>query len=306
MPSSPRDALLAEYVEVSSNFRMLTDIRFKLLAFLPVAAGVAAGLVARGNATALTLVFSLFGLVVTIGLVTYNERNDQLYDTLVARAAAIERSLGIPDGTFANRPRAWLELARGRWKVDHRTGVSTIYKASIALWLFGALRAAIYMAEHALSKLIAPNWVNLIALAVAVALTILGAWLVKREREHTSNRLRKTAAQAVSLAKQLDVTALIDSPNFVSRCQELAGKKADVHARARFLSQLPRDDIAHYVADGSPEWTAAQTVAVITDLAPEWLYDCATSRRIAVDAADPHLAAAQSESPTSARSTTRR
>ncbi len=85
MPSNRRDALLVEYGEVSSNFRMLTDIRFKLLAFLPLAAGVAAPILARGNATMLTLAFSLFGLVVTIGLVTYNTRNDQLYDTLVAR-----------------------------------------------------------------------------------------------------------------------------------------------------------------------------------------------------------------------------
>lgn len=81
MPSSRREALIAEYAEVSSNFRKLTDIRFKLLAFLPLAAGVAASVLARGNATALTLAFSLFGLVVTIGLLTY-ERNDQLYEPL--------------------------------------------------------------------------------------------------------------------------------------------------------------------------------------------------------------------------------
>jgi hypothetical protein len=59
-----------------------------------------------------------------------------------------------------------------------------------------------------------------------------------------------------------------------------AGTKSEiVQTRARFLSQLQSDAVAHYVADGSPKWTAAQTVAVITDLAPEWLYDSATSRR---------------------------
>jgi len=47
---------------------------------------------------------SLFGLVATIGLATYNARNDQLYFELVGRAAAIERSLDLPDGAFANSP----------------------------------------------------------------------------------------------------------------------------------------------------------------------------------------------------------
>jgi hypothetical protein len=300
MPSDRSDALLAEYREVSNNFRMLTDIRFKLLAFLPLAAAAATAVLARGNATTLTLAFSLFGLVVTIGLVTYNARNDQLYDTLVARAAAIERYLGIPDGAFANRPRSWFQPVYGRWKVDHRPAVSTIYIASIALWLFGALHAAIDLAQPALSHWISPTWANLIALAAAVGLTILGSWFVNCEKKRKRECLEKTAMEAVKLAGE----RLGESEDFRSLCEELAGAEADtgqtrkdflslctelagdttktaeiVKTRARFLSKLPSDAIAHYVTKGSPKWNAAQTVAVITDLAPEWLYDCGTERR---------------------------
>src|SRR3712207_6405273 len=76
---SRRQAPIAEYGEVCNNFRMLTDIRFRLLAFLPIAsaAAVVAALVAVmktevpvGIELAVGLALSLFGLVATIGLAT--------------------------------------------------------------------------------------------------------------------------------------------------------------------------------------------------------------------------------------------
>jgi hypothetical protein len=285
MCSDRHDALLKEYGEVSSIFRMLTDIRFKLLAFLPVTAGAAAAVLARDRASASTLAFSIFGFVVTIGLVTYNTRNDQLYDALVGRAAAIERSLGIPDGAFANRTRPWFNPAHGRWKVDHRTAVATIYYATIALWLFGIFDAIGKIAYDLFADGDAPTWVGLIAACGAVGVTALGARLVKTEKRDVQNRLRDDAAQAVAEAMRLKVTELGDSGKLRSLCERLADDKPSViEARARFLSHLRSGALAHYVAGGSPEWTAAQIVAVITDLPPEWLYDCATSRRREVDA----------------------
>jgi hypothetical protein len=89
-----REALLKEYGEVASNFRLLTDISLQLLALLPIATAAAAALRGLGkvdtSTAALTFGLSLFGLVVTAGLASYNARNDQLYDELVGRAAYIE------------------------------------------------------------------------------------------------------------------------------------------------------------------------------------------------------------------------
>ena len=106
MSSERRDALLAEYGEVSSNFRMLTDIRFKLLAFLPLAAGAAAAVLTRGNGTTLTLAFSLFGLVVTIGLVTYNARNARRMRLTARKSSALLDSMMVTSSRYAGNSRA--------------------------------------------------------------------------------------------------------------------------------------------------------------------------------------------------------
>ncbi len=66
MDASRHEAFLKEYSEVCNNFRLLTDVRFKLLAFLPIAAAAAAAIFSNDARAAL----SLFGLVVTLGLVT--------------------------------------------------------------------------------------------------------------------------------------------------------------------------------------------------------------------------------------------
>jgi len=71
MTDDRRETLLKEYTEVGQTFRLLTDIRFKLLAFLPLAAGVAGAVVSRTTPQPATLAFSVFGLVVTLGLITY-------------------------------------------------------------------------------------------------------------------------------------------------------------------------------------------------------------------------------------------
>jgi hypothetical protein len=144
MDDHRREALLKEYGEVSSNFRTLTDVRFRLLTLLPIAA--AAGALLKGETLAAgSFAFNLFGFAATIGLITYNARNDQLYDELVGRAAAIERSLGLPEGTFANRPRPWLTIhvpaVDRKWKVDHRTGVAghlRRFGRALAIWIAGA------------------------------------------------------------------------------------------------------------------------------------------------------------------------
>lgn len=95
-----REIALAEYKEVVTQFRALTDIRFKLLTYLPLGTVAAAGFVSGTNDLLKQPTISAFAFVATLCIATYDKRNDQHYDELVSRAAELERELQIEHGSF--------------------------------------------------------------------------------------------------------------------------------------------------------------------------------------------------------------
>lgn len=325
MDDARRTALLEEYREVAQNFRLLTDIRFKLLAFLPIAAATAAALRGEGSGdaaeAATTLALFVFGLVATLGLATYNARNDQHYDALVGRAAAIERSLGLPDGAFANRPRSWLTIAP-MWSVGHRNSVALIYAASVALWLFSCLALGLEVSYDLLDKgpdrSDPPAWTTVLVLAVSIAATLGGTLVIARRRKATETRLRALARRAVELVERVVPTGVQDgalnegfrelagvddkpaggasadaasgrqSSDFLTVCEELAEQDREtLQARISFFDGLDPVSMRTYLPVGSDQTeVAAQFVAVVTDLPPEWILDCATQRRRKVSLPD--------------------
>jgi hypothetical protein len=269
-----RETLLAEYSHVSSTFQLLTEVRFKLLAFLPLATGAAVAVINLRRVGVPGLVVALFGLVVTVALVAYNKRNDQLYDTLVRRAAAIERSLGLPEGAFATRPRPWLSIDIGRlsWPVDHRSPVATIYSSSIALWLFGAFAA--------IGDLVRRSWwVELLAALVAVAVTWAGTLFVTRREEVVYEDLKRWAEEAVQLAENREPRDLLGDCRFLVLCQRLSGRDEEtVRSRIGFFLCRDAAETSYYLGAETGLQAASRFVAAITDLAPGWLFDCASAR----------------------------
>lgn len=296
MDDHRREALLKEYGEVSSNFRLLTDIRFKLLALLPIASAAAAAF--KGDSPGFgAFVLSLFGLVATIGLVTYNTRNDQLYDELVGRAASIERSLGLADGAFANRPRPWftVRFLEFSWKVDHRTGIGTIYAASTALWLFMLLASLLTLATgpdprpgagH--SSISDPRTrVQIVALVLAILATAVATGLIRSQRKRREKDMRRLAADAVRMALSIDLSQVAKDERLLSLCERLSGEKGEtIAARAAFYASADAASLSHYLPHGSKEQTASHLVALLTDLSPRWFFDCATNRRGSMEIED--------------------
>ncbi len=287
-----REALLGEYAEVSSTFRLLTDIRFKLLAFLPIASGAAA-VVLKDQSLTEGLLFSLFGLAATTGLAIYNARNDQLYDELVARAAVIERLLELPDGAFANRPRPWLtiRLLGVPCNVDHRTGVATIYAASIALWLFGIYAPVLELLRVHLDLPSMPEnsvpdvtiWIQFAALVLSVLSTLVAWAYLKRQEQERQRSMRQLASAAVEELITLGPTRAAEDARFIARCAELA--RLDIHtvrSRAIYYAGLNECDQRYYMLTQPKLLAMSHFLALLTDLPPRWIHDCVTNRRGAV------------------------
>ncbi len=147
------DRLGLDYEQTHQLLRALTDVRFKLLAFVPTVAGVAVALLGRPRPAAELLGVGLLGLIATVGVFVYELRNTQLLDALVHRAEHLERLLGLssvlgshgPGGLFHERPPRSMRFAGFLPPIGHDRGLSLVYAAAIAGWTYlvawGALGA---------------------------------------------------------------------------------------------------------------------------------------------------------------------
>jgi hypothetical protein len=128
------ELLMSLYSEVCTSWRSLVDVRFKLLGLVPAVSGVALGTLLSGDglSAGAGIAIAVFGLVVTLSLFVYEQRNSQLHDELISRGRRIEKELGITVGQFLGRP--------GSWKfVKHDTAIGAIYIVTAAAWLAGAV-----------------------------------------------------------------------------------------------------------------------------------------------------------------------
>jgi hypothetical protein len=284
-----RAALLAEYAEVNDNFRLLTDIRFKLLALMPLAIVVAvAGIqVANSNAgggevSARTVALFLFGLLVTIGLATYNARNDQLYLWCVTRGAEIERELGLYNGFFAFRPNAWWDfgLGRGRWQVGHSRSINAIYGVAAALWGTGLLAA---LAGLTVGDADPAAGVYAVSAVTAAAATIAVSLAVKEQKKCRYESILAAGEEAIEHAggvravrtpegcsKAAGYDQLVDAcVCLVGREHAPAERREEVARRIELLAAMSESERCRYgIEHGDPDEADRNYVAALVNLPP--------------------------------------
>jgi hypothetical protein len=124
-----QDRLRLEYEQTSQLMRTLTDIRFRLMAIVPVFAGISVGFFGRPAPAGELVGVGVLGLVATLGIYFYERRNTELYAAAAGRARELERALGLQSGQI----------------VSHEFALALVYSAALAGWSYlvgwGLLRA---------------------------------------------------------------------------------------------------------------------------------------------------------------------
>jgi hypothetical protein len=144
-----RVSLVAAYGEVCRAYERIDDFRAKLLGFLPVVSGaglflllgraeegspaLGAAVDSGGISDATVFTFSgVFGAVVTIGLLCYEERGIQSCVRLVTVGQELETAMGV-HGRFLSRPRSVLRL------VNEPLAAGVVYSTVTSAWIFLAI-----------------------------------------------------------------------------------------------------------------------------------------------------------------------
>jgi len=133
------DIIRFDYEQSLQTYRMLADIRFKLLALVPLISGAAIAFLTTDPVHAssqLVLAGGVFGLLITLGITIYDQRNTQIMNVSRLRARELEKILRLPlKGHFQQMPPKDLEFL-GWMKVWSDRGLSLIYGTVLAAWVF--------------------------------------------------------------------------------------------------------------------------------------------------------------------------
>ncbi len=274
-----RQYLQMEYGEVCQNFRSLSEIRFKLLAFLPLATGV--GVVSMGSGAQLSNpVVYLLGLVVSIALSVYNARNDQHYNELVGRASDIERQMGLCEGNFTQRPTTW-QKAFGL-KVEHRWPIALIYISSITTWLFLALLSVLQYicAEPVVS------YTGIYLFLISVVIVSFAILIINKQKTKSKNEITDSVCKMVRLFENKTTSTVIKE---IDDAVSKQGPNSVDILRVIHLNKISR--LKYYLTDEGYYWSApsngevinkrsaCQLVALLTDFPARWIFDIYTGQR---------------------------
>lgn len=178
-----------EYEQINENFRFLADVRFKLLALIPPLGGVGIFILSNlglnagsseGATPTLLLVSlaSIFGLLVTLGITLYDQRNSELYNALIHRAKYLEKAFQVPSAPAGLKEDRWGGQFRERPDKSRRiAGITAAHDVGLALIYGPVMGAWLFPVSYSVSRLlsIAPSTAAIIGVSSAVLGSVLFA-----------------------------------------------------------------------------------------------------------------------------------
>jgi hypothetical protein len=218
-PASPTretgpDRLVVDYEQTVGVIEQLTDVRFKLVAFVPALTGAAVALLGSLDVDALTrAALAAGGLGFTLGIVLYDLRNSQLYNSAIGRAQHLEEALEFRKfgcdhhvGVFGSRKdtdRRMEESHRlnvfslliGDLRLRHGPALSLVYSAVFGVWVWVLLDAGATGVEAATDDAVSEwhTWVHDYIAAVAIVVAVFAACLFYKE--HARHDRRQSPSQ---------------------------------------------------------------------------------------------------------------
>ncbi len=181
-----RERLKLDYEQTIVYFHATADVRFRLLAFVAAGTATAIGLLGDISDPCQVAAVGLLGLLLTVGILFYDQRNTQIYNAMQIRAKCLEILLGFapvnnlkPDdnpkanwrcgGAFLDRPSRGLRFL-GRFLMWHDRGLALVYGAALGGWSYLLLGAVMRLAG------LAEKLAGLVALGIA-SLVMIGSFL---------------------------------------------------------------------------------------------------------------------------------
>ena len=221
-PGYDQIALRADYQSTVDVIKLLTDIRFRCLAFVTAITAVANAVLPATVLPGTRIALGAVGFFTTFGIAIYELRNSQLYEAAIHRAKILEASLktlrassksahaglfnerplyvegeygeGLPEEQWQHPKKHNVRLMRFLFvKVKHDQGLAMIYGAVLGAWVYlMADGARLVLAARDYWPKAHPGWAKII-----VAILAASTFLIARQHfvYHDNHRFQPSQPQ---------------------------------------------------------------------------------------------------------------
>jgi hypothetical protein len=252
-----------DYKSTLEMIKMLTDLRFKLLAFVPTVSAFAVSFLGTSADNSVALGIGVLGFAVTLGIVLYDLRNSQIYNLSMHRAKWLEYLLDMPrlttldwqrpgqehyhGGLITERPFRLPRLFRMRsLTAKHDRALALIYGASLGGWAYLIANSLASLVASSLKDLAADRPLQLAISAGSLVLAFLTAILFAGELNRLDNLGKEKGDK--SKQAQLEKAAKAES----ERINDMPPRPIEELEEMKLWYNRPQPDTPEPPADDTP------------------------------------------------------